>query len=83
MAVDGRGAQPLLEDGQVGGGPQGGGGLEEVGLVDVDDEAGDGHACAARPRVPVESGRECGELLPRCGVVGEQGIAVGHGVAVV
>ena len=66
MAVDRRGAQPFLEHGQVGVGPQGGGGRQEVGLVDVHDEAGDGHARALCPRVPVEAGGQGGNLLPRC-----------------
>ena len=71
VAVDRRGAQPLLEHGQIGAGPQGGGGDEEVGLVDVHDEAGDGHARALRPRVPVEARGERGNLLPGGRVVGE------------
>ena len=83
MAVDRRGAQPFLEHGQVGVGPQSGGSRDEVGLVDVHDEAGDGHSRALRPRVPVESGGLCGQLLPRRGIVGQEGIAVAHGVAVV
>ena len=83
VAIDRRGAQPLLEHGQVGVGPQGGGGREEVGLVDVHDEAGDGHARALRPCVPVESGSLRGQLFPRRGIVGQQRITVAHGVAVV
>ena len=83
MAVDRRGAQPLLEHGKVGVGPQGGGSDEEVGLVDVHDEAGDGHARALCPRVPVEAGGEGGNLPPEGRVVGEQRVAVAHGVAVV
>ena len=71
VAVDRRGAQPFLEHGQVGVGPQGGGGREEVGLVDVYDEAGDGHARALRPRVPVEPGGQGGNLRPGGRVVGE------------
>ena len=71
VAIDRRGAQPFLEHGQVGVGPQGGGGREEVGLVDVYDEAGDGHARALRPRVPVEPGGQGGNLLPGGRVVGE------------
>ena len=71
MAVDRRGAQPFLEHGQVGVGPQGGGSRQEVGLVDVHDEAGDGHARGLRPRVPVEAWSQGGNLLPGGRVVGE------------
>ena len=83
MAVDRRGAQPFLEHGQVGVGPQGGGSRQEVGLVDVHDEAGDGHARGLRPRVPVEAWSQGGNLLPGGRVVGEQRVAVAHGIAVV
>ena len=83
VAVDRRGAQPFLEHGQVGVGPQGGGGRQEVGLVDVHDEAGDGHVRALCPCVPVEPGGQGGNLLPGGRVVGEQWVAVAHGVAVV
>ena len=76
-------AQPLLEGGQVGALPQGGGAAQVVGLVDVDDEAADGHVGSARPRVPVEAGGEGIELAPQGRVVGQEGIAVGDRVAVV
>ena len=81
--VDGRGAQPLLERRQVGALPQGGSAAQVVGLIDVDDEAGDGHVGSARPRVPVKAGGEGVQMAPGGRVVGQQGVAVGDRVAVV
>ena len=81
--VDGGGGEPLLEGRQVGGCPQGGRAAQVVGLVDVHDEAGHGHAGSARPGVPVETGRQVGQCGPQGRVIGQERVAVGHRITVV